>query len=143
MDGVKPVGVSLLLLSAAALAWGVATGEVRLSLFLVFPIFSGTTALAVLSFLGIFGGIALYFWGRVRETAASARAAWAEGEREAPGTTTPAPNPGEPGVGRARGGGIVLIGPIPIVWGSDWRYATVAIAMAILLVLVVVALVRP
>lgn len=35
-----------------------------------------------------------------------------------------------------RGGGVVLIGPIPIIFGSDAKWATVAIVLAIILVLI-------
>lgn len=35
-----------------------------------------------------------------------------------------------------KGGGVVMIGPIPIVFGSDWRWASVAIALALVLVVV-------
>ena len=34
-----------------------------------------------------------------------------------------------------RGGGVVMIGPIPIIFGSDAKWASVAIVLAILLVL--------
>jgi len=34
------------------------------------------------------------------------------------------------------GGGVVMIGPIPIIFGSDAKWATVAIVLAIVLVLV-------
>lgn len=33
-----------------------------------------------------------------------------------------------------RGGGVVLVGPIPIVFGSDAKWAAVAIVLAIVLV---------
>ncbi len=32
-----------------------------------------------------------------------------------------------------RGGGVVMVGPIPIIFGSDARWASVAIVLAILL----------
>jgi uncharacterized protein (TIGR00304 family) len=35
-----------------------------------------------------------------------------------------------------RGGGVVMIGPIPIIFGSDMKWASVAIVLAIVLVLV-------
>ncbi len=39
--------------------------------------------------------------------------------------------------GNVKGGGVILIGPIPIVFGSDARWASVAIVLAILLIVVV------
>ncbi|MDG7007645.1 MAG: DUF131 domain-containing protein [Nitrososphaerota archaeon] len=35
-----------------------------------------------------------------------------------------------------RGGGVIMIGPIPIIFGSDARWASVAIVLAIVLILV-------
>jgi len=45
-----------------------------------------------------------------------------------------APTPGEekPTVG---GGGVIMIGPIPIAFGSDTRYLVIALALAIVLML--------
>jgi uncharacterized protein (TIGR00304 family) len=37
---------------------------------------------------------------------------------------------------RVRGGGVVMIGPIPIIFGSDARWASVAIVLAVVLILV-------
>jgi uncharacterized protein (TIGR00304 family) len=35
-----------------------------------------------------------------------------------------------------RGGGVIMIGPIPIVFGSDAKWASIAIVLAIVLVVV-------
>jgi uncharacterized protein (TIGR00304 family) len=40
------------------------------------------------------------------------------------------------GEGEARGGGVIMIGPIPIVFGSDAKWASIAIVLAIILVVV-------
>ena len=36
-----------------------------------------------------------------------------------------------------RGGGVILIGPIPIIFGSDAKWASVAIVLAIVLIVIV------
>jgi len=36
-----------------------------------------------------------------------------------------------------RGGGVVMLGPIPIVFGSDAKWASIAIVLAIVLIVVV------
>ena len=36
---------------------------------------------------------------------------------------------------RVRGGGVVMIGPIPLVFGSDMKWASVAIALALILII--------
>lgn len=38
---------------------------------------------------------------------------------------------------KIKGGGVVLIGPIPIIFGSDYKYAVIAILLAIILMLIV------
>ncbi|MCS4539000.1 MAG: DUF131 domain-containing protein [Thaumarchaeota archaeon] len=40
------------------------------------------------------------------------------------------------GEGRVQGGGAVLIGPIPVVWGTDKRWIFVAIALLLIITLV-------
>ena len=44
----------------------------------------------------------------------------------------------EPREGRTevKGGGVVMIGPIPIVFGSDAKWATLAMAVAIALIVI-------
>ena len=42
--------------------------------------------------------------------------------------------------GEVKGGGVVLLGPIPIIFGSDMKWASVAIALAIVLVLLAIML---
>jgi len=41
-----------------------------------------------------------------------------------------------------KGGGVVLIGPVPIVFGSDMKWASVAIILAIILIVLTVVLSR-
>ncbi len=36
---------------------------------------------------------------------------------------------------RVRGGGVVMVGPIPIIFGSDAKWASAAIVLAIVLIL--------
>jgi uncharacterized protein (TIGR00304 family) len=44
---------------------------------------------------------------------------------------------GQKGQAKVRGGGVLLIGPIPIIFGSDAKWAIVAIVLAIALILMV------
>jgi uncharacterized protein (TIGR00304 family) len=39
-----------------------------------------------------------------------------------------------------KGGGVVMVGPIPIILGSDARWASVAIVLAIILILLTLVL---
>jgi uncharacterized protein (TIGR00304 family) len=40
------------------------------------------------------------------------------------------------GEGKVRGGGVVMVGPIPIVFGSDAKWASIALVLAIVLIVV-------
>jgi uncharacterized protein (TIGR00304 family) len=42
--------------------------------------------------------------------------------------------------GEVKGGGVVMIGPVPIIFGSDMKWASVAIVLAIILIILTVAL---
>ena len=39
---------------------------------------------------------------------------------------------------KIRGGGVILIGPIPVVFGTDKRFALIAMALAIVLMLLAI-----
>jgi uncharacterized protein (TIGR00304 family) len=39
------------------------------------------------------------------------------------------------GGAQVKGGGVVMVGPIPIIFGSDMKWASVAIVLAIILLL--------
>jgi uncharacterized protein (TIGR00304 family) len=43
---------------------------------------------------------------------------------------------------QVKGGGVIMIGPIPIVFGSDMKWASVAIILAIILILLTVGFSR-
>ena len=43
---------------------------------------------------------------------------------------------------KVKGGGVILIGPIPIIFGTDKRYAVIVILLAIILMLLAVILSR-
>ena len=44
------------------------------------------------------------------------------------------------GGSEVKGGGVVMIGPVPIIFGSDMKWASVAIVLAIILILLAVVL---
>lgn len=41
---------------------------------------------------------------------------------------------GDQDSGKVKGGGVVMIGPIPIIFGSDAKWASIAIFLAIVLI---------
>jgi len=119
--------VAVFIAGIACVAAAIATGEAEVDLVVIFPVFSGSSALfllgtglIVMSFLLGFVMLALSHGELVSE-------------RIAPGT------PGEPATEKkTHYGGVVLIGPVPIAFGSDRRTAVVmlilGIAMAVVLI---------
>jgi len=125
--------VAVFLGGLACIAAAVATGEADVELVLVFPVFSGSsglfligTALIVLSFLIVF-----------------AMMATARGESYG-NTVAPTASQAPKAEGKTHYGGVVLIGPIPIAFGSSKKVALVmlvlGIAMAVVLASVLLML---
>jgi uncharacterized protein (TIGR00304 family) len=73
-----------------------------------------------LVFIGI-GIILVGFLVVFLATAMSGRSSSEEGERRT----------------EVRGGGIIMIGPIPIIFGSDAKWASAAVVLAIVLIVIV------
>ncbi|HSV56426.1 MAG TPA: DUF131 domain-containing protein, partial [Magnetospirillaceae bacterium] len=98
-----------LLVSSAALGWAAwERGELELYLFLVFPVLKAGGMVAGASMLLGFAALVVFllsFW-------------------------TGGPTEGRGPEGRASVGGVILIGPVPIVLGSDRRTAFLALVVA-------------
>ena len=111
------VGPATLAAGLAVLGWAVARGEARLYLVLVVPVIVGTGPLAFLGFLLVFLGFALtfFFW--------PFRFAPSSPPAIVPSRVLPESPPQEgapPDASRSRRwGGVVFLGPIPLVFGSD------------------------
>ncbi len=131
----RSLAVALLAGAVASFGWGWLQGDLQGGLFLVFPVLIGSGPWALLGMLLLFGAFVAWSVGVVREMEERGHHV----ERQEPAWSEPRdePSDGEDG-GFFSGGGIVLLGPIPIVWGSDER-TTLWIAL-VALVLMVVAL---
>ena len=104
----------------ASLAVALARGEATLSLVVIFPVITATGAWAVLGILLIVASFVFGFFALTRRIAAPTEGA------EVPGA----------GISRAaserRWGGVVFLGPLPIVFGSDARVTTAMLIVAII-----------
>lgn len=106
--GVRFVGPLLLLVGGALLGISIATGGAHLYLLLVVPVFTGTSALfgvAVALLVGGFLLLPVVFTSEARQE------------------STPGPANtgfGPPDVSEEGSGGLLLIGPVPIFFGT-WR----------------------
>jgi uncharacterized protein (TIGR00304 family) len=91
---------------------GVLTGEVQGGLFLIFPFVIGSGIYATLGILLIIASFFLFML---------------------PLSTNPIDRKTN---SKIKGGGILLLGPIPIIIGSNWKIALLLITIAIILLLI-------
>ena len=117
MRWLRLLGLVLLVAGAALIAASVATGQGRVSLILIIPVFWGTGVLGFLAVAALFVGFVVLLFGPLF--------------RSGPlGTKSPqVPTPTAPGVSKTpppspRYGGVVVFGPFPIAFGSDRQLAT-------------------
>lgn len=113
-----------LLVTAAA----VITGDAELSLVVVFPLVSGSGGLFLV-------GVALIMISFLVGFALLARGQ-AELARDGPGM----PGPASGGRGGTKYGGVVLVGPVPIAFGSSMRLAIAMLVIGVILAAVVLGL---
>lgn len=106
---------AMLTLGALLLAWAALQGDVTVHLLLFIPVVQGTGPAAALGGLLMLAGVLTWFLTHLRtfdtHHAPTAPKDPPEGER------------------RTQSGGLLLIGPIPIAWGSD-RTTLLALILA-------------
>jgi len=128
----RPVGVFMA--GVASITAAAVSGEAQVQLFIIFPVISGNSLLFILGVLLI---VASFILGFVLAATSITE-------------TEPTPPPGSTGATaqteetpqkKTRFGGVVLIGPVPIVFGSDRRMALTMLLLAIVLIAIVLALV--
>jgi uncharacterized protein (TIGR00304 family) len=109
------LAAALFALGIALVALSLLRGEGSAGLFVCVPFFFGTGLLSSLGVLCLFGGMVLLFLGMARNAVLQAQPegeAPLQGAGVAPGRPAGAPP-------RPRLGGVILLGPIPLVFGSD------------------------
>ena len=127
MRPLRALAAILILAGAALTIFGIATGEMQLALIIFVPIIIGSSVLGILAIgaiiAGVFAGIAdLFLSGAADEP------------RDA------IPIDGNSPQARPKGefGGVVLIGPIPIIFGSSKKAATYAMLLALVVLILFV-----
>ncbi|OGS42145.1 MAG: hypothetical protein A3K67_01110 [Euryarchaeota archaeon RBG_16_62_10] len=120
------VPIALFVAGVSLIVVAVATGEAEVSLFLIFPVFSGSSGIFLLgTLLIVFSfivGLSLMMMGQ---------AGLARGALE----PLPTAKEIEAGAG-TRYGGVVLVGPVPIAFGSDKNLAVFMLVLGIALAIV-------
>ena len=97
---------------------GVFTGEVQGGLFLVVPFLIGTGIYATLGIILIIASFFLFM------LSISTNPTYKETEYTTRNTNS-----------KIKGGGIILLGPIPIIVGSNWKIALLLLTIAIIFIL--------
>ncbi len=133
MRPLRLLGPALFAGGLAALAVAVSQGQATLNLFLVFPIVAASGPWGFLGILLLVAGFALLFL------------AWPSPSEEPAMQVTAARAPGPPPVASRRWGGVLFLGPIPVVFGSDaqvtrWMLVLALVLFVALLVLTLLAL---
>jgi uncharacterized protein (TIGR00304 family) len=119
--------VLLICLGLALIAASVLTGEAKVGIVVIIPVIYGGGVLLLGGVLCVMAGIMLFFFSSSQGSAEDDAGTGQEGHGE---------NRTE-----RRGGGVLLIGPVPIIFGTDKGMALVAAAIAIIaLALIVIML---
>jgi len=129
------IPVFVFLAGVACIIAAAATGEAEVQLFIIFPIISGSSLLFIVGVLLIVASFVLGFI-----LAATTITEMEPVQPLPPKDTVRAGQTTEGPRRNTRYGGVVLIGPIPIIFGSDRKMAWTMLALAIILIVVVLAL---
>lgn len=135
------LGPSLIVAGAAVLAVALAQGEATLSLFVIFPVITAAGPWAGLGILLLVAGFFSLFLTLPLWLGPSGTEPIELQSGIPPTATAPPPPSGSP----RRWGGVVFLGPVPIVFGSDakvakWMFVVSAILFVALVVLTIIAL---
>lgn len=132
---------SLLALAAGLALIGAAAvqGDLSVHLLVVIPIVSGTGPYAALGMLLAMGGLVGWLFTGVRARPGRAGPEGAKGRASTGAPQARDPAEGDEGDAQStstRGGGVILLGPIPIAWGSDRQSLIGVLVAAVVLILV-------
>ena len=130
MNSLRLLSLGCFILGIIAIAYGISTGEVKIGVFFIIPFLIGSGFSAFIGFLLLFTAFFSFFLGGLREI------------EEIPSVIENIPIE-EPVYEKPKkkrffeGGGVVLIGPIPIIFGTNWRITLVTIIMATIFIIIV------
>ncbi len=119
--------LALTLFGLILIAYSVISGRSSFALLLIFPVVYGSDPLLLLGILLIFAGTFLFFYYPPYTT----------DYVEVPMEEAPPPQEGEV---EKKFGMVVLIGPIPIIVGSDKRMALLSLLSVVVIILAIILL---
>ena len=115
-------------------ALGILSGEVKMGFVVFFPFLIGTGVYALLGFIFFFISILLFMFGFIGSYSLKSLESPAFYDKEGSNVETKS---------SVKGGGVIFIGPIPIVFGSNWKIAIIMMILAFVLMLTIFLLLNP
>lgn len=132
----RAISLTALIAGLALLAYSGVQGDLSVHLVLVIPVISGSGPAAALGMLLAIGGLFGLFWTGMELQGPGPGPGQGPG-RPAP-TAAKAAGPEATSGSERRSGGIILLGPIPIAWGSGKDGLRWAVALGIVLTVLAV-----
>lgn len=102
---------------------GFLQGEIQTGFFVIFPFLIGSGVYSFAGIIFIFLAILLFMLGFTKNIESEGTEKDEEGTQQIKKTSV-------------KGGGVVLIGPLPIVFGSNWKIAFFLMVLAIILIII-------
>ncbi len=102
---------------------GIIEGNIEGGIFIIFPFIIGSGFYALFGIIFFFFSILLFMFGLNRSNAESINLQFGKNKQDIKSKKS------------VKSGGVILIGPIPIVFGSNWRIAIVMMVLALLLII--------
>jgi len=146
MRPLRALAIAMLVGGIALIAIGVYTGEASVGIFLIFPFVMGSGVFSAVGVLLIIGAALVFIYDLSKSFGAEG-GSWefvgfddeeAEEEEDGPEGKDRGKGRGQgrktARKGRIKGGGIVFIGPVPVVFGADKKWTEYMMILAILLV---------
>ncbi len=126
------LGPSVFLVGAVSLAVGFLYGQATLSLFVIFPVVTATGPWSILGIVLLIAGVFLFFltWSMPVELPPPT----------GPVSAAPPSPPAPSGEKARRWGGVVFLGPVPVVFGSDQKVTQWMLILGVALFVALLAL---
>ena len=102
---------------------GFIEGDVKSGFFIIFPFIMGSGIYAMAGFFFVFIAVLFFIFGFLNHIESEEVSVDQKPSKPIKKTSL-------------KGGGVVLIGPIPIVFGSNWKIAVFLMVLAIILIVV-------
>lgn len=131
MRPIQLAGPAVAVAGIIALAYGMIEGEATLSLFVIFPVVTATGPWAIVGIVLLIAGVFVFFLTGFQPT---------EMGTAPRSPNPPAATPGPTSAPVRRWGGIVFLGPFPVVFGSDQKVTQWMLVVGIVLFVALVVL---